>query len=389
METKKTKVTLATWTSCPVETIYYEWQLSRTAGPVPTPMELNKMIWAERSQLNKLGESTDEYFFTQKHNVGPLEKEVRKIFEEVVTMKIPLAETIDFVFTIDHCSIALREQMVRHRIGHRFGAQLGADIIPDIAESTWWAQTMRVKDMGTYATDGEYLVPESIEGNDKQIKASAIDDHDGERLTVEKFYHGTMRWIEESYRRLVKEGVPIEDARNLLPLGCQHRLTWKLNLSALMHILSKRGCWIAQLGMWEPVIMGMVNELATKVDPFFRKLIAPPCIDGRTDRFKECVFKLENHNRFVGEDPYPPCPLWLHHHAREEAPVTMADLTVKGNPVWRETYERPWSWQGPSPEADTLLARRAAQYGRLWGRNPVTGDPMGVEPNRADAQTHS
>lgn len=364
METKKTSVTLMSWTKYPVETIYCEWQLSRTDGPIPAPLDVSNRILDERHLIwQKNGERWNKSGEPVTLPPGLFESEVRKVFEDCISMKLPLSETLDFVFAIEHCPIALREQMVRHRVGHKFGGQLGADLIPDLVDSTFWAQTMRVKDMGTFATEGEYLEPEWLKENgEKPIPEGwAYEALSDEQISqglvprkipanVRQFYHTQMKWIQQAYRRLIKAGMPAEDARNLLPLGCQHRLTWKVNLSALMHVLSKRSCWIAQLGMWKPVIHGMVTELATKVDPFFRRLVDPPCI-GKDGEFEACRFSKENENRLPGGiDPYPPCSLWVNHDGNN----------------WRN---------GPTVQESKLSQydRMSREFSQLWGRDPNTG----------------
>ncbi len=336
---KRMTVKLLSWTAYPVETIYLEWQASRTEGPIMDAARLADVVRSDPDPD------------------GKLRKEIREVFEKVVAMKIPVSETISFVFLVENASISWREQAVRHRVGHRFGGQLGADLIPDVAESTWWAQTMRVKDMGRFYDLDAYRVPDSLKGaagetvvEDMHAKGDVTEEKE---CTAAQLYYRTMHRIQDAYNTLCLAGVPVEDAREVIPLGAQHRLTWSMNLSSLMHVLSKRGCWIAQLGIWEPFIMGVVEELATKVDPYFRRLIDPPCI-GPDGNYKACVFNLENENRLPSKhDPYPPCPLWIHNDyyfkndRREEAAV--------GN----RTQE---------------YNARVEQYAKLWGRDPRTGE---------------
>lgn len=337
---KTTSVRLLSWTQHPIETIYVEWLQSRSEGRVPDPSEVAALLEVIRKRKS-LGTATPadlEY-----------ERDVMETFEKVVSMKIPVAETIDFVFLLEHCPIALREQIVRHRIGHRFGSRLGADVVPDLAESTFWSQTTRVLNLGTFASEGEYLLPESVRGPEKKITVR------GKEMSVEDFYREQMGWIQSAYNRLIEAGVPVEDARNLLPMATQHRLTWKMNLSALMHVVSKRGCWIAQLGMWEPVIRGVIEELAMKVHPSFRKLIDPPCV-GNDGNFKECVFKLENENRMKKEDPYSPCPLYLNnHHGYSASDFQNGDAT---------SFQK------------TEITVRGERYRKLWGRDEWTGKKL-------------
>lgn len=383
-ETKKTSVRLLSCTKHPVETIYVEWLQSRSEGDVPLPEEVASRCdvtrWLLKSEKHPMGGDRptpeDRKFL----------ETVEKTFRDVITMKIPVAETIDFVFLLEHCPIALREQIVRHRIGHRYGGVLGADIIPDLAESTFWSQTTRVLNMGSFASEGEYLVPESVEGNKSPMPGQEMRESP---KTLEDFYHEQFNWAQSAYNKLLRAGVPAEDARNILPLGMQHRLTWKMNLSALLHVVSKRGCWIAQLGMWEPVIRGIIEELATKVHPMFRRLIDPPCFD-KEGKFSGCVFKLENDNRVIGSDPYAPCPLYLHHHEEQAEREGRAAENVNKEKFsgWRRstvsvdgaTYNWHPYQNGFLSERKLIdLTVRGKKYAKLWGRDVWTGEPLPEE----------
>lgn len=386
-EPKETTVTLISWTQNPLETIYCEWQASRTNGPVPSPSGVRGEIAAERFGVTE-GLATSGEYEDSDISPGPFEREVRKVAEDCINMRVPIAETIDFVFLIDNAPIALREQMVRHRVGHKFGSRLGADLIPDISDSSWWAQTMRAMDMSSFATNGDYFEPEWVRqrADDPMpgFHTRPSGDADAKcnksvgNITLREFYRDQFLWIQAAYRRLVKAGMPQEDARNILPLGTNQRITWKMNLSALIHVLSKRGCWIAQLGMWEPVIRGLVEEVATKIDPMFRNLINPPCI-GSDDKFAGCKFHKENKEYIAGRDPHFPCPLWLRNHQPEveeavkeaENPAFKLNLLPKG--VVTVEMIRPLVTQ--TVEGDIAeFHSRVDKYEKLWGRNPHTGE---------------
>jgi len=403
-QTKQTTVKLLSHTKHPIETVYVQWLQSRSEGEIPLPEDVAASLERINDPNRTDGGRTDQD--------RALVKDVFETFEKVIAMKIPIAETIDFVFLLEHCPIALREQIVRHRIGHRYGGQLGADIVPDLAESTFWSQTTRVLNMGEFASNGEYLLPESVRASRRPdpdpecsqccgkgehyqecgeapggtVRCSCVAPPSGTKTirihgreaTVEEFYHEQMGWIQSAYNRLIEAGVPVEDARNVLPLGVQHRLTWKVNLSALMHVLSKRGCWIAQLGMWEPVIRGMVEELATKVHPLFRRLIDPPCFTN--GNFKGCVFKLENENRVKGEDPYAPCPLYMHNHREDfERICEEDDSNEKG---WSYTFTSGGDMKFvPNDHSKARLIDltvRGKAYSKLWGRDEWTGKRLDV-----------
>lgn len=313
------KVTLLTWTKNPLETVFAVWWASK-----------DEKILLDPARLAKYGTGQ------------PTIEEVEELFRAVIAQRIPIGEHIDFVFMLENVSVSWREQAVRHRIGVEISPErIGVDIIPNLADSSFWSQSMRIQNMGDFATNDAYRLPASIKGE----------------VRLKMIFREAMDHIEGAYNALVKAGVPMEDARELIPLGAHHRISWKLNIGALQHIIGKRGCWILQLGIWGPVIMGMVKELATKIHPVFRELVCPPCIKG--DNFHECIYMEECRRRLDGSDQLPPCPLHLFQHELGIQPIDMDAAIDAAN------------------EADVPLKldmiARAEQYRKFWGRNPYTG----------------
>jgi hypothetical protein len=312
----ETKVTLVDWPRYPIETVFYLWEAARHNDPITIgPKEI-----FERCADNEIYRAR-----------------VRETFEKVVDSSIPIAENLNFTFLLEGVSISFREQMVRHKIGVKVGERLGVDMFPDIHDSTWWVQSMRVLDMTKFAEDHNFRLPESIsEHPNPEVREQFIDQ---------------MHQIAATYKFLLEMGVPIEDAREVIPLGAGHRLSWTLNLSALLHIAKKRSCWIPQIGTWGPVIEGMVNELATKVDPYFRKIVTPPCI--KKEKFVGCVYKLDNERRVDRSDPLAPCPLYL---SNEDGPQVEKDVTwARG--MFGVRYED-----------------LEESFRNLWGRDTETGE---------------
>lgn len=316
----KTKVTLLSHTNDPVETLCKVWAASRNNKP-----------------LGKIDEGT-----------------AHKTFERVIDSKIPVAEMVDFVFLIEGVSVSLREQMVRHRVGTKVDSRIGCDIVPDLVDSTFWSQSMRILDIGDFAEKENYCMPDSVKNNCEG---------------VQKEYQDSMHASAKAYRELVAMGVPLEDARNVVPLATTHRLVWKVNLASLMHIVGKRGCWILQLGLWKPVIEGMINELAEKVDPYFRNLILPPCVN-KDGSFKGCSFKLDNQRRIDGEDEIPPCIIYL---AKEEANALQAVKSCRRageEPCWFLTMDqnkRREEWNCADDNKFVRFMQMKADYKALWG----------------------
>ena len=307
----ETKVTLLSWTQNPIQTIYAIWYASRE----------------ERAPIVNLSK------------INPNDPKVIEVFQKIINAHLPVADALNFVFLLENVSIALREQMVRHRVGVRLGDRLGVDMIPELGQSSWWGQGMRILDMGRFAKESRYYTPETVSSGDLETK---------------NIYTSAMTLAEEMYCRLVSKGIPREDARNVIPLAASHNITWIINLSALKHIIGKRGCWIPQLGLWKPVIKGMVDELSVKIHPSFRGLINPPCIEN--NKFKECLFKLDNENRIKGIEEPVPCPLYLHHHDKR---------------VFEPTHMTPNRYKTYLKQFDEFQA--------LWGRDPYTGDELVID----------
>lgn len=328
---KTPKVTLMTWTANPLETVYAVWEASKGDGPLLTPQQV-------------------------RDTVDPAE--VRKLFRAVIAQRIPIGEHVDFVFMFENISVSWREQAVRHRIGtlpspERVGADLLIDIIPDLADSSWWSQSGRIRDASTFADNMDYRVPETI-----------LEHPNKNLLNV---YQTTMLMIQDAYTKMVEAGIPMEDAREMMPLGMQHRMSWRLNIGSLQHIVGKRGCWILQLGIWGPIITGMINELSTKVDPIFAELVTPPCISG--DTFKGCVYHEECRRRYTGDDQLPPCPLHLTKHY---LPELMEGEDISEKAVLAQAMNPERLTQLRIPRANEM-AKRAEDYRKFWGRDPYTG----------------
>lgn len=361
-------VRLISHTEYPLETLFIIWEQSRTNSQIySSPGGLRKAISGEQSRPVALSIA---------HMLGhPDPESLRTYYWKTVsillTEAIPVTENISLTYLLSGIPISLREQIVRHRIGSRVGDMQGVDMIPDLAQSTFWAQSMRMLNMGAFADEGAFYTPESI-ANNKTKDWSEYDGYIHHPLSNPTFQRA-MDNAARSYRQLIGMGIPEEDARQVLPLATTHRLTWTLNLKSLSHIIGKRSCWVSQLGMWKPIIEGMVSELIDKIHPIFRILINPPCIHG--DKFTQCPYQLMNQERIQGKDPFPPCSLYLHYH-KDQAIETSKLID---QPKWKVSNP-------PNGEEDADLFTDPAEYDRfynmktqfaeLWHRDPDDGRPI-------------
>jgi len=136
MQYKTPKVTLLTHTNLPLETIYSVWEASKGEASLRSPQEIRDTV------------SRDD---------------VVKLFKAVIAQKIPVGEHVDFVFMLENVSVSWREQAVRHRIGTKVSPEtLGVDIIPDLADSSFWSQSMRIQNMGNFADNKAYRMPKTV-----------------------------------------------------------------------------------------------------------------------------------------------------------------------------------------------------------------------------------
>lgn len=337
---------LISHTAFPVETIYLEWTQSRTDKPLMSASDL--------SQEMKTNDS--------------LRAEVEDVFQRVISMSMPLMETVELVWQLENIPVALREQIVRHRVGHKFGGQLGADILPDLTDSTFWAQTMRVRDMSNFATNEMFYKPQSV-----------VDNSD---LSTQ--WDIVMGYIQDMYVLMTDKGIPPEDARMLLPMAVTHRMTWKQSLASAIHVLKKRSCWIAELGFWEGLVLDMVQQLSA-IHPLFGTLIAPPCIDTKTDKFVGCKFEEEVWGAIRGDYPQPPCPLYggcQTKDAKQYVEVTLRGKSI--TPAWT-IFGYTGTWDPQSEQAKASIPRAIEQSRirtKMWGHDPVNWQPLETTDGR-------
>lgn len=291
-------VTLISHTNDPIGTLYRIWEASKTDR--------------DFEEISGSGTSGDKI----------------ELFRKLMKAQVPVIENIDFVFLLENVPISFREQMVRHRIGVHVGDRMGVDIVPDLADSTFWSQSMRIINMGSFATDKDFFVPEEVEGNEE----------------AKLLFDDCMVQIENAYNNMVKLGVPLEQAREVIPLGATHRISWKLNLAALLHIIGRRSCWILQAGYWHKIIGGMINALRTEVHSVFQDLADPPCI--KNGVFQECVQVLDNERRVDNRDSLLVCPLYCHYHMGEDT-KKLTNVPLRDDPMvlkWSKFWNRdPWT----------------------------------------------
>ena len=165
-------------------------------------------------------------------NVDP--ERLRKVLRAVIDMgHTSVVEHAYFTFAISGVSRALTHQLVRHRI------------------ASYSQQSQRYVEQ-----EREYIVPPSIEKN------------------FRKEYEEMMKKIWDFYDML-KETVPVEDARYVLPNASATRIVVSMNARSLLNFFELRCCLHAQ---WEiRKLAWKMLKLVREVAPTIFEKAGPPC----------------------------------------------------------------------------------------------------------------
>jgi len=387
---KSTRVSLLAAPTNPLGTLLYVWLQSRHNDAVPSPAELQNLVsWdIERYPIpndDMFNAATDLGF----ENKGERRAEVartwlRNMLANLLGEAIPVVEFLNFTFELENIPISLREQLVRHRIGTAVDPRLGADIVPHVAESAFWALGARMLDYSDFYDNGDWHLPDTLKGVDCQV-------YENTYRSAEHIYRDALNTVQTAYRLLQEAGIPIEDCRQLLPVGVTHRIAWNVNFKSMKHILGRRSCWVTQLDLWEPVVTGMASELRV-IDPLLgRSLTDPPCF--KAGEFSACPFNQINAERLIGkEGAAPPCSLWLHHNAaqaKEVAEGTQGSMWVKWHDTGLNTIYGP---KGEIPADEEVLLQRDAvspENADTFPGDWVTSDPLAAKRMAADRQARA
>lgn len=150
-------------------------------------------------------------------------------------------EHCTFTFGIEGVSRATSHQIVRHRI------------------ASYSQKSQRYVKEGQF----DYIVPPTIYNNSAD-------------LTV---FDGLMQHIQEAYDYFIRNGIPAEDARFVLPNACETKLIMTMNIRSLLHFFEERCCNRAQ---WE--IRNMANamlDICKKIAPNLFANAGASCVRGK------------------------------------------------------------------------------------------------------------
>jgi thymidylate synthase (FAD) len=149
-------------------------------------------------------------------------------------------EHASFTFSLEGVSRAMTHQLVRHRI------------------ASYTQQSQRYV---TYDTLENYVTPPSIE----------------ETAEAKKTFDETLEKISETYQKLLKNGIPKEDARFILPNAAKTNIIVTMNARELRHFFNLRCCARAQWELRETAIE-MLKQ-AKKATPALFEDCGPTCVE--------------------------------------------------------------------------------------------------------------
>jgi thymidylate synthase (FAD) len=167
---------------------------------------------------------------------------VEKLVRKIVRMgHHSVLEHVSFTFGIEGISRATSHQLVRHRL------------------ASYSQQSQRYV---VFKDSINYITPPTVEQN-KEAKNIF------EKITSECF---------EAYQKLIKLGVPVEDARYVLPNASETRIMVTMNARELLHFFKLRGCRRAQ---WEIRALSMeMLSIVKNIAPIVFEKAGPGCLTG-------------------------------------------------------------------------------------------------------------
>ncbi len=149
-------------------------------------------------------------------------------------------EHASFTFAIEDVSRALTHQLVRHRL------------------ASYSQQSQRYVNLKPL----EYVIPPTISGK---------------KEAAEK-YREVMDYLEKSYQELVDMGIPLEDARYILPNATHTNIVVTMNARELWNFFTLRTCMKAQ---WEIRTMAYIMlKQVRDIAPTLFENAGPACLRG-------------------------------------------------------------------------------------------------------------
>lgn len=167
---------------------------------------------------------------------------VEKLIRKIVRMgHHSVLEHASFTFGIEGISRATSHQLVRHRL------------------ASYSQQSQRYV---VFKDTINYILPPTIE----------------QKKEAQKIFRDITDSCYRAYQELIKMGIPVEDARYVLPNASETRIIVTMNARELLHFFKLRGCRRAQ---WEIRSLAMeMLSLVKGVAPLIFEKAGPGCLTG-------------------------------------------------------------------------------------------------------------
>ena len=235
-----------------------------------------------------------------------------ELFRKLIFDYTQIPEMVSFTWWFEGVPRAFFDQVVRHR------------------KTSMFARSQRVRDQQAFATKGEYLTTTRLlELEDGPVSAP------GGGAVARSVYDGAMRDIQTAYETLIALGIPIEDARGILPLHLRTGFAWGTSLRDLAECFRIRTCHLLQQEYWGPVMREIRAHLVA-IDPELDVIFAPPC-----KREGKCVSTFDAQIRadavIAGKPVMDPCRIWSTMFAADDIRAKLDDAVDAGTTRWAKS----------------------------------------------------
>jgi thymidylate synthase (FAD) len=210
--------------------------VTHTADPV------NAIVLAQKNMTGDM-----------QHDINAFDRvEVEATFRDLCKTELQGAfEFAHFNIQLEGVSRAFQQQLTRTRL------------------AAYSAESLRFTEAGMEVLVGPHLVKMSRENRDPH----------GDGVDWELEYAMMCDRIGELYDLMVDDGVPVEDARGILPLNILSKVGMSVSYKTLVHMSRVRMCYQSQAGEWGPVFSAIVEQLA-QVDPLLTLPFGAFCDQG-------------------------------------------------------------------------------------------------------------
>ena len=210
---------------------------------VRAPMAEVELLTATALPARTIGTVSRVFKGTDDFEMSTDSEEVEYFLDQINKTELqgPL-EFVSFVFSFKNVTRAFTHQLVRYRLGTSF-----------VQESLRF----------TNKSNAMVLATAEVCASQKNLNT---------------YCRGVVAAV-TAYQKLVDSGVPIQDARGLLPIHILTNIWASLSLRTLINIWGHRMCYQAQEGEWQ-LVLGQVKALLQKSHPQLIRFLVLPCDKG-------------------------------------------------------------------------------------------------------------